>query len=73
MKKLFLLLCPMLVSQSLFGTEAPGSGGAPRPETGRPHDDLVPVISDFAFLSEDDKIAIFNTNPKRLFPRLSDV
>ena len=31
------------VAQSLFGTEAPGSGGAPRPTTRpRPHDDLVP-------------------------------
>jgi predicted TIM-barrel fold metal-dependent hydrolase len=61
------------VSQSLFGTEAPGSGGAPRPDTGRPHDDLVPVIADFGFLSEDDKITIFNTNPARLFPRLAEL
>src|SRR5262249_38319270 len=61
------------VSQSLFGTEAPGSGGAPRPDTGRPHDDLVPVIANFGFLSEEDKIAIFNQNPGRLFPRLAEV
>jgi hypothetical protein len=57
----------------LFGTEAPGSGGAPRPDTGRPHDDLVPVIADFGFLSEDDKITIFNKNPARLFPRLAEL
>jgi predicted TIM-barrel fold metal-dependent hydrolase len=61
------------VSQSLFGTEAPGSGGYPRPENGRPHDDLVPVIAEFSFLSEEDKIAIFNTNPARLFPKLAQV
>jgi predicted TIM-barrel fold metal-dependent hydrolase len=61
------------VAQSMFGTEAPGSGGAPRPETGRPHDDLVPVIAGFDFLSEDDKIAIFNRNPAKLFPRLAEV
>jgi hypothetical protein len=61
------------VSQSLFGVEAPGSGGAPRPETGRPHDDLVPVIANFAFLSEDDKMAIFHHNPQRLFPHLAEV
>jgi hypothetical protein len=61
------------VAQSLFGTEAPGSGGALPPDTGRPHDDLVLVTSSFAFLTEDDKATIFNTNPARLFPRLAVV
>ncbi len=56
------------VSQTCFGTEVPGSGAAVRPETGRPGDDLVPIISGFSFLSEDDKLAIFNKNPLRLFP-----
>jgi predicted TIM-barrel fold metal-dependent hydrolase len=61
------------VSQSLFGTEAPGSGGFPRADTGRPHDDLVPVIAAFSFLTEDEKVTIFNENPARLFPRLAQV
>jgi predicted TIM-barrel fold metal-dependent hydrolase len=61
------------VSQSLFGTEAPGSGGFPRPESGRPHDDLVPVIGEFPFLSEEDRVSIFNTNPALVFPRLAEV
>jgi predicted TIM-barrel fold metal-dependent hydrolase len=61
------------VAQSLFGTEAPGSGGFPRPDTGLPHDDLVPVISSFSFLSEEDRLCIFNRNPARLFPRLKEV
>lgn len=60
------------VSQVLFGTEAPGSGSAPRPETGRPADDLVPVIAGLPDLTEDDKIEIFNGNAKRVFPRLRD-
>lgn len=61
------------VSQTCFGTEVPGSGRAVRPETGRPGDDLVPVISNFPFLSEDDKIAIFNKNPQKVCPALGKV
>jgi len=49
-----------------FGTETPGSGAAVRPETGRPGDDLVPIIGAFDWLSEADKVAIFNKNPVRL-------
>lgn len=53
-----------------FGTEAPGSGAWVRPETGRPGDDLVPVIGAFEFLSEEEKIAIFNKNPGHVCPGL---
>jgi predicted TIM-barrel fold metal-dependent hydrolase len=59
------------VSQMLFGTEAPGSGRALRPETGRTSDDLVPVIAGFGFLSEQDKVKIFNENPARVVPALA--
>lgn len=58
------------VSQMCFGTEAPGSGGAVRPETGRTSDDLVPVIEGFEFLSEADRVQIFNGNPAKVFPQL---
>ncbi len=58
------------VSQMLFGTEAPGSGGAKRQDTGRPGDDLVPVIDSLEFLSDDDKKNIFHDNPRRVFGRL---
>jgi len=61
------------VSQTCFGTEVPGSGAAVRPETGRPGDDLVPIISAFPFLSESDKIAIFNGNPLKVFPAFERV
>ena len=44
-----------------------------RPETGRRGDDLVPIIAGFRFLSEEDKVAIFNTNPLRLFPAFERV
>jgi predicted TIM-barrel fold metal-dependent hydrolase len=61
------------VASMCFGTEAPGSGRAVRPETGKTSDDLVPVISSFDFLSEDDKLAIFNKNPAKVFPALAKI
>ncbi|MFD2415554.1 amidohydrolase family protein [Amycolatopsis pigmentata] len=59
------------VSQMCFGTEAPGSGRAVRPETGRTSDDLVPVIDAFDFLSEEDKRTIFHANPLKVVPGLA--
>ena len=59
------------VDQMCFGTEAPGSGRAVRPDTGRTSDDLVPVISAIEFLSDEDKLKIFNRNPARIFPGLA--
>lgn len=53
-----------------FGTEAPGSGAVVRPETGRPGDDLVPVIASFKFLSEAEKLTIFHDNPGHVCPGL---
>lgn len=61
------------VSQTLFGTEAPGAGRQINKETGRAGDDLVPAIASFEFLSEDDKIDIFNRNVARLFPKLAEL
>jgi predicted TIM-barrel fold metal-dependent hydrolase len=54
-----------------FGSEVPGSGGALRLDTGRPADDLVPIIGGFEFLTDEDKRTIFSTNPARLFPSLA--
>jgi predicted TIM-barrel fold metal-dependent hydrolase len=60
------------VGRMLFGTEAPGSGRAPRPEgPGMTGDDLVPVIGSFAFLSEADKLDVFHHNPAKVVPRLA--
>jgi predicted TIM-barrel fold metal-dependent hydrolase len=58
-------------SQVLFGTEAPGSGGAKRPETGKSGDDLVPVIGEFEFMSPEDKSGIFHDNAFRAMPLLT--
>lgn len=58
------------IDQMVFGTEAPGSGGAIRPDTGRPSDDLVPVINTIDFLTAEDKRKIFHDNVKKIFTRL---
>ncbi|MEA2642960.1 MAG: meta-cleavage compound hydrolase [Chloroflexota bacterium] len=59
------------VDRIVFGTEAPGSGtGVINPETGKPSDDLIPVIESMDFLTEDDKRKILRDNALRLFPRL---
>ena len=56
------------VDRMVFGTEAPGSGGAIRPETGRTSDDLVPVLDSFEFLTDADRRAIFHDNPLKVVP-----
>lgn len=58
------------VDQMLFGTESPGSGGAVRPETGKPSDDLIPVIDGIGFLNAEDKRKIFHANPLRVFNKV---
>ena len=54
----------------LFGTESPGSGGAIRKETGKPSDDMIPVIDGLGFLSAEDKLKIFQTNPLKVFTKV---
>jgi len=58
-------------ARMLFGTEVPGSGKAIRPETGRPGDDLLPLISAFPFLTEEDKLRMFHHNALKVVPRLA--
>jgi predicted TIM-barrel fold metal-dependent hydrolase len=61
------------VSQICFGVEAPGSGRAVRPETGRTCDDLIPVLRSFDWLSEEDRRNIVHHNPARVVPALAKV
>jgi predicted TIM-barrel fold metal-dependent hydrolase len=57
------------LERCMFGSEAPGAGsGAKRPETGRPADDLVPVIKDMDWITEPQKIDLFYNNAKKFFP-----
>jgi predicted TIM-barrel fold metal-dependent hydrolase len=56
----------------LFGSECPGSGTHTIvPDTGRPSDDLVPVIASFDTLDDTARADIFNRNALRFFPRLA--
>lgn len=61
------------VGQMVFGTEAPGSGGAVRHETGRTSDDLVPVLAEFGFLTDNDRLAITFDNPLKVVPAFQQV
>ena len=54
----------------LFGTENPGSGSAPNPETGKPFDDIKPLIDAIQQLTDQDRRNIFEDNARRLFTRL---
>ena len=57
-------------NRCVFGTERPGSGGGRDPATGRPYDDLKPVIESIEELSAEDRANIFERNARRLFKRL---
>jgi predicted TIM-barrel fold metal-dependent hydrolase len=63
------------IPQIVFGTEAPGSGAAVRPdsEPGITGDDLVPVIGAIEWLTDDEKADIFNRNPARVVPALGRI
>jgi hypothetical protein len=55
----------------LFGTEAPGSGtGIINPLTGRPSDDIIPVIDSIEGLTLEDKHKIFGDTARKIFPLL---
>lgn len=59
------------VRRMCFGAEAPGSGRTVRPETGRTSDDLLPVLREFDWLSEEDRRSIVHANPARFCPALA--
>jgi predicted TIM-barrel fold metal-dependent hydrolase len=54
----------------MFGTEVPGVGSAVDPHTGRPFDDLKPLIDEMQWLPEEPRRAIFEGNALRVFTRL---
>jgi 4-oxalmesaconate hydratase len=69
-KSLELLFDVASPQRCLFGTERPGSGGGKDPTTGRPYDDLKPVIESIEGLSSEERTGIFEHNARRLFKRL---
>lgn len=61
------------VSQMIFGTEAPGSGQAVRPETGKTSDDMIPILDAIPFLSDSDKMDIMHNNGAKFLPAFEQV
>ncbi|MEZ5658157.1 MAG: amidohydrolase family protein [Burkholderiaceae bacterium] len=53
----------------LFGTEKPGTGSAPDPDTGRDYDDMKPVIESIDWLSKQQLEDIFECNCRRVYSR----
>ncbi len=57
------------VERMAFGTEVPGSGSDLfNPQTRRPSDDVLAIIDHYAFLTDEDKVAIVKKNPLKIFP-----
>jgi 4-oxalmesaconate hydratase len=58
------------IDRCLFGTERPGSGGGVDLATGRPMDDFKFKFDRAAWLSDDDRAALYAGNAIKLFKRL---
>lgn len=69
-KSLELLFDVVGADRCCFGTERPGSGGGIDEETGRPLDDLKPVIESIETISAAERDGVFRDNARRLFTRL---
>lgn len=68
-----LLLRIVGVDRCLFGTDTPGTGSVINPATGRPSDDLKPVVEAIAWLDDAGRAALFAGNARTVFPRLKDI
>lgn len=65
-----LLLGVVGADRCVFGTERPGSGSATDPQTGRPFDDIKSILDSITSLTDEERSAIFEGNPRTVFPRL---
>jgi len=62
-----LLIKTVGVDRCLFGAECPGTGSVKDPEDGHLVDDVAPLISNIAWLSDADKKKILSENAIKLF------
>ena len=60
-----------MLIRSCSARRLPARGGAIRKDTGKSSDHLIPIIGAMSFLSEDDKLKIFNKNSAKIFPQLA--
>src|SRR5215212_1489611 len=57
------------VDRCLFGSDKPANGSVKDPETGRPLNDIKPLIDAIPWLSDDDRLRIYQGNARAVFPR----
>jgi len=55
------------VDRCIYGTEIPGAGTHPHPDTGEMMDHLVPVIESIEWLTAEDKKKIFEDNARAVY------
>ena len=58
------------VDRRLFGSDKPANGSVTDPETGRSLNDIKPMIDGIAWLSDADRMAIYEENARAVFTRL---
>jgi predicted TIM-barrel fold metal-dependent hydrolase len=58
------------VDRCLFGSDKPANGSVTDPVTGRSLNDIKPMIDGIAWLSDADRMAIYEDNARAVFTRL---
>jgi predicted TIM-barrel fold metal-dependent hydrolase len=59
------------VDRCLFGSDKPANGSVTDPVTGRSLNDIKPMIDGIAWLSDADRMAIYEDNARAVFTRLA--
>lgn len=62
-----LLIKTVGVDHVLYGAECPGVGSAVNPDTGLTFDNIVPLIQELQWLTDDEKASILENNARKLF------
>jgi OH-DDVA meta-cleavage compound hydrolase len=62
-----LLIKVVGVDRVMYGSECPGVGSSIDPATGEAYDKTVPMIESIEWLSDQDKLAIFEGNARKVF------
>jgi predicted TIM-barrel fold metal-dependent hydrolase len=57
----------------LFGSDKPANGSVRDPDTGRPLNDIKPLIDAIPWLREADRQRIYEDNARAVFPRLASI
>jgi len=69
-ESLELLIKVVGVDRCLFGSDKPANGSVVDPETGRSLNDIKPMLESIAWLSDEERSAIYEGNARRVYSRL---